>query len=63
MLPVQTQGWYSGLSWVPSERHTRQISAEGAHKASEPEPGGMASNQTNAYEVKWVKWSRPEVKL
>lgn len=27
MLPVQTQGWYSGLSWVPSERHTRQMSA------------------------------------
>lgn len=27
ILPVQTQGWYRGLSGVPSERHTRQISA------------------------------------
>lgn len=28
MLPVHTHGWYSGLSRVPSERHTRQISAD-----------------------------------
>lgn len=26
MLPVQMQGWYNGLSGVPSARHTRQMS-------------------------------------
>lgn len=30
ILPVQTQGWYRGLSGVPSERHTRRISAGSA---------------------------------
>lgn len=33
ILPVQTQGWYSGLSGVPSERHTRQISAIQTHNS------------------------------
>lgn len=32
ILPVQTQGWYRGLSGVPSERHTRQISAADTNK-------------------------------
>lgn len=32
ILPVQTHGWYKGLSGVPSERHTRQISAAFTNK-------------------------------
>lgn len=39
ILPVHTQGWKRGLSWVPSDRHTLHISAarkDGQNKHLKP---------------------------